>query len=334
LRDGNEEHFSVTEADGEPIVKKGKRDDNNGSAEELLTIFFGYPSGSSWRRIKDEKKLEFAIANPLYVKRINGQTYVFAHGTHFRRDVSVPKIIKRIADYTELDELLGGIEIESNCDVGRAKNLEGLEKEVSRFADSLWPSSKNNPTSQSDQLWYLLTALRGKLKGKKYRRPSPSSSRLFKWPDLKEADKKRIGRLTAPNGKAKDKSIGRWEKHFRSHMLDYLKRKNILKDDEDNLVFVYGDTHAGGWGEQQLDSGGKIRIYNTGGWVVEDVQSHPACHIFAVDDNCNEYLLDVSYKDVKVGDDLLLELAGRDYENHNKNTSRILRFFTNAILRA
>ena len=145
---------------------------------------------------------------------------------------------------------------------------------------------------------------------------------------MKKADKRRIKRLTTPNGNAEDKSIERWKKYFRGHMIEYLKRKNILNDNKGDIVFVYGDTHDGGWGEQQLDSERNIRIYNTGGWVVNNPQDHPVCHIFAVDNNCDEYLLDVSYKGVKVGNETLLKLAARDNENHNRNTSRVLRFFT------
>ncbi len=330
-RDGNGKHYSVTKHSGELIIKKGERCDKNGSAEELLTIFFGYPSGSSWQTIRNEKKFEFAIANPVYVRQINGQTYVFTHGTHFRRDVAAPEIIKKIADYIELDELLGHIEIDSDCDISKAKNLEGLEKEAARFVDSLWPSSKNNPTSQSDQLWYLLTTLGGKLKDKEHRRPSYPSSRLYKWSDLKKTDEKRIRRLTTTSGKAKHRSIQQWEKYFRGHMMNYLKRKHLIQDSKGNIVFVYGDTHDGGWGQQKLDSGQRIRIYNTGGWVVHNPQDHPACHIFVIDDNGREYLLDVSYKGVQIGDEMLLDLAARDNENHHRNTSRMLRFFTQIL---
>jgi len=37
--------------------------------------------------------------------------------------------------------------------------------------------------------------------------------------------------------------------------------------------------------------------------------------VFAVNENGEEYLLDVSFKGVRVGGDDLLELAGRDVEN-------------------
>ena len=107
IRDGKKNSFSITDKpEGELLIKKGKRIDKNKSAEELFTIFFGYPLGKSWRAMGE---LDFAIANPVYVKQINGRPYVFTHGTHFRPDVSAPKIIKRIADYTGLDELLGNI---------------------------------------------------------------------------------------------------------------------------------------------------------------------------------------------------------------------------------
>jgi len=106
-------------------------------------------------------------------------------------------------------------------------------------------------------------------------------------------------------------------------MLAYLKDNNLPLDD---LTFVYGDTHDGGWGEFPLDSGGPIRIYNCGGWVVHNREDHPACHLFAVDEGGKEYLLDVSYEHVKVEEDSLLRLAEYDAENRHRNTSRILRF--------
>jgi hypothetical protein len=293
----------------------------------LLTVFFGYPSGSPWRRIKDERTLDFAVANPVYVKQINGTTYVFAHGTHFRPEICPPRILKRIADYLQFDRLLGDIEIESDCDVANAANLDDLEARVSRFVDSLWPSSRNNPTSRSDQLWYLYTSLRGRYKGRK---AGYHESALEKWSDVKKnTGTKKSRRLTAPSGKPADSSIKRWQEHFRDHMLRYLQEKRIPNDD---IVFVYGDTHSGAWGEQRLDSGERIRIYNTGGWVVHDRKQHPDCHLFAIDSDCEEYLLRVSYEDVQVGDDSLLSLAAMDYENHNRNASHLTRFVSDWLL--
>jgi len=60
---------------------------------------------------------------------------------------------------------------------------------------------------------------------------------------------------------------------------------------EDALQFIAGVARLG-------------RIYNCGGWVMHnDKNYHPACHIFAVDEGGDEYLLDVSYEGVKVGGD-------------------------------
>ncbi len=69
-----------------------------------------------------------------------------------------------------------------------------------------------------------------------------------------------------------------------------------------------------------------VRIYNCGGWVVHNKNDHPACHIFAVDEEGKEYLADISFHDVKVKNAPLLKLAEYDAENRKRNTSRILRF--------
>lgn len=312
------EYGSIKQLTGDLVVKQGERCDEKDSATELLFIFFGYPAGSSWRAIQKEKNFDFAIANPLYATRFNGRTYVFTHGTHFRKDVTLPEWIKKVAGYLELDKAFGKIKLESGGDVTKAKDLEDLEKIVSPFVDSLWPSSKNNPTSRSDQFWYLLTTLSSKFGNK---REAPEESSLFSYSKLSKECPSRIKQLTS-NDKFDD-SIERWRKYFLPHMLGYLKKNELPLD---NVTFVYGDTHDGGWGELPLDRGGHIRIYNCGGWVVHNKQDHPACHIFAVDENGEEYILDISYKNVKVEEDFLLELAAQDAENRQENTSRVLRF--------
>ena len=326
LRYGEDNLYGITErAAGDPVVQQGQRCDQNGSASELLSIFFGYPAGSAWRKIQEEGKFNFAIANPLYATQINERTYVFTHGTHFKKIVTLPAWIKKFFDILELDKLLGNIELETEkCDVNKAKclGLEKLEQVVAPFVDSLWPSSKNNPTSQSDQLWYLLTTVSGKLESK---RPYPCRSKLFSSCQLESGNvpETRIRQLTADD-RPTDDSIEMWKTYFLPPMLRYLCKNSLPQD---KVTFVYGDTHDGGWGEFPLDSGGRIRIYNCGGWVVHNDKDHPACHLFAVDESGDEYLLDVSYKDVRVGGDSLLELAARDFENRSRNTSRILRAF-------
>ena len=306
---------------GDLIVSKGNPDSTGGKVTDLLSIFFGHPAGSSWRRIHQEKKFDFAVANPVYATQFKDRTYVFTHGTHFKGVVTSSQLIKKIADYLELDEVLGGIEIESDCDVNKAKNLEELEKIVTPFVDSLWPSSKNNPTSRSDQFWYLLTMLSGKFDK---HRAAPRESKIFSHADLSDVCQDRIRRLTTD-----DDSIKQWQEHFLPHMLKYLEDNCFPKG---NISFVYGDTHDGGWGEFSLDSGEEIRIYNCGGWVIHNKEDHPACHLFAVDEDGEEYLLDVSYKNVKVGEDPLLDLAAQDAENRYRNTSRMLRFLLKLVL--
>jgi hypothetical protein len=326
-RYGEGQKYGISEPEGELIVEGGKPSNNGEKTfEELLSIFFGYPHGSAWRQILEDEQFDFAIANPLYAKKINGRTYVFTHGTHFRQDVTMPEWIKKVADYMEIDEALGKIEIKSDCDVDDANNLKELEMAVSPFVDSLWPSSHTNPTSRSDQFWYLLTTLSAKFQKK---RPLiPEKSELFSWPDLKNTPDSRIKQLTPP-GKPMHDSIERWQKYFLKHMLNFLKEKQLLTDATNELVFVYGDTHDGGWGELTKNYDGRdisIRIYNCGGWVVHNKEDHPACHLFAVDEDGNEYLLDVSFKDVRIEDKSIIELAARDSENRQRNTSRILRF--------
>jgi len=319
LRYGKDKRYGITGPVGDLLVEQGQRADEHESATELLSIFFGYPAGSSWRKIEEERNFDFVIANPLYATEINGRTYVFTHGTHFRKDVTLPEWIKRLADYLELDEVFGDIELESDCDVTKADSLETLEKIVSPFVDSLWPSSKNNPTSRSDQLWYLLTTLSNKF-GKKRR--IPSESKLFPRSALPRVPKKRMARLTIDD-RPKHDSLKRWQEHFFPYMAKYLAEYELPLD---KLTFVYGDTHVGGFGELPLETGGRVRIYNCGGWVVLNKEDHPPCHLFAVGEDGNEYILDVSYKGVEVEGDSLLEIAFRDAENRQRNTSRVLRF--------
>jgi hypothetical protein len=50
---------------------------------------------------------------------------------------------------------------------------------------------------------------------------------------------------------------------------------------------------------------------------------HPTCHIFAVDEEGEEYLFDVSFKDATVDGESLLELAARDAENRSEGMSAV-----------
>lgn len=312
--------YRITPPQGEFIVEKNKKCDDPGS-EYLLTLFFGYPFGPAWTKIQDQntnRKFDFIIANPLYAKEYNNRTYIFTHGTHFKSVVTAPVIIKKIIDYSQLDKLLANLNIESDCDVSKATSLENLEEIVAPFVDSLWISSKNNPNSRSDKLWYLFSVL-----SKRFEkiRKVPLQSDRFNFSNFQDVSEDRIIKFNGNN------SIKLLKIYFLNHLFSFLKDYRLLKE---NLTFVYGDTHDGGWGEieeEYIDPPKiNVRIFNCGAWVVHDEKNHPPCHVFAVDNPGNEYLLDVSFKDVKMLDTSLLKLAATDFENHSESVSRLLRF--------
>lgn len=326
--------YYCTKPSGKYILKQGNPCDLEGSsydlehskdksAKDLLAIFFGYPFGSSWLQIQKDKALDFIISNPLYATQIHDRTYVFTHGTHFKDWVINPLCIQGLGLLDIIDKLLVGIEINSGCDVKDCKNLEMLEERVAPFTDSIWTSSKNNPTGLSDRYWYFLKQLSSQ--GHKSRE-TPNESMLFSYSKLKAGLANNVIKNFAEEGQIMDKSVELWSKYFLPHMLEYLKKYGQLQR---NLTFIYGDTHNGGWGEisghnisHEVDS---IRVYNTGGWIAHEGEGHPACHIFAVDDKGKEYMLDVSFKGVEVGDEYLLDLAAKDLENHSRISSNILK---------
>lgn len=298
-------------------------------------MFFGHPYVAYWVDINKKKNFDFYIANPLYATNVGDKTYVFTYGTHFKRELADPKVVqflKVIFDGFDLDKY-SNLNVVTGCDVtsNECNCLEKMEEMVTPFVDSVWVSSRNNPAARSDQFWYLLKMLQGAFSeviGENVEiRNSPPDSNRFPYDSLNNVSEKRIRRLTK-GGNPIDPSVDRWQRYFLPHMLNYLDSWSMLKKD---LTFVYGDTHKGGWGElpgeSPLPSDGRISLYNCGGWVVHGDEGHPACHIFAIDDDGDEYLLDVSYKDVYVGEAPLLDLASRDFENHQLNTSRIARSF-------
>ncbi len=317
----------ISKPAGELLVEKGQITDLN-SAEELVEIFFDYPFSSLWREISDEKKLNFAIANPIYARTFNGRTYVFTHGTHFRPDVTQPEWIKRVADWLQIDRF-AGIEIDSDRFVGEANSLEELEEIASKLVDSLWTNSFDNPNPRSDRLWYFFNLISGKFAQS---RPTPPDDRLYTHDELQSDFPKRLKKLVSNDDRLLDESLPRWRDFMADFMLEYLDENNLLNS---NLTFVYGDTHRGGYGKYKYPYKGKDRIfhiYNTGGWGTTNVNNHPACNIFAVDKNGNEYFLDLSYKDVKISKKSLLELASMDAEDRNSFIGGLIRWFTEGNL--
>jgi hypothetical protein len=80
------EYAWSTPPSGELLIRNGQRQDTDAAGEEYLAMFFGYPGGASWRTISETPlDFDFVLANPLYATRVGSRTYVFTHGTHFRK---------------------------------------------------------------------------------------------------------------------------------------------------------------------------------------------------------------------------------------------------------
>ncbi len=318
----------ITSPKGDSIIKDSVPQ-NLPASEHLLSIFFGYPIGSSWRKILADKKdfnkdFNFAIANPLYATVYHGRTYIFTHGTLFKSSVTKRKVVKQIIRYLGLDRLFVNFKIETRGDVRKAKSLNALERIVTPFVTSIWNSSKNNPTSRLDTLWNLFTMVSAKFEEKRF---IPKESRRFSYSELLENNGERIKNLTGDI----NNSIELFKKYFLDILLFHLHKRNLLEKD---LTFVYGDIHDGGFGEIKKECYGQernIRIYNTGGWVVHSGDHHPACHIFAVDTKGDEYLLDISYTNEKVLGERLINIAARDAENRTNITANILSSILDCI---
>ncbi len=307
----------ITEARGEPIVAGGKGLDSG--ANEILSVFLGYPIGWAWWHIKNhpEERFEFRVSNPLYATEVAGRTYVFAHGTHFRPELASAwkKGALNLADFLGLDQLLH-LEFEQGADLGEAENMEDLERRVAPFVDALWPSSKNKPTSRSDELWYLMTLFR---EGPEEGRTQPEGSQIFPSKHLFSGTAEdRVDQLTDERYQPLDKSLERFREYFLSHLRPHLESGGLWHG-EDRVTFVYGDTHRGGFGDlaPSSEGGPPVRVYNTGAWVVPAGGGHPASYLFAVDEGGEEYLIDMVFdkEKVKVGDDPLIDLASKDVEH-------------------
>ena len=323
----------ITGYEGEDVVRSGGCPDSR--AEEILSIFLGYPIGWAWWTLERGARVAadnfvFSIANPVYAKEVAGRTYAFAHGTHFRSEMvsGWEQGLLRAGGMSNLDHLLD-LELQPSGDLEDVHDMMGLEKAVSGFVDSLWPSSKNTPTSRSDELWYLLTLLR---EGSEVKRASPERSAVFSREDLSNNKAEgRVAKLTNDQGEPSTDSLERFRRVFLPHLETHLQDGRLagrgLPTEE--LVFVYGDTHQGGWGDLGVpDRSASIRVYNCGGWVVDGPRTHPSCHLFAVDDEGQEFLLDISFANdleghsVRVGDETLLRLAARDAEHRIEAVNR------------
>jgi hypothetical protein len=317
--------FYLTPPKGELIIENGALVNHRG-CELLATIFYGYPLGPAWINIRDSNN-KFAVANPLYVVVTPDRNYIFTHGTHFKSVVTTDERLMKFIDKIQLDRMVAKIDLNTDHHVKDATTLEQLEEFAAPFVDSLWIDSRNHPTSRSDHLWYLYHVISNRFEEK---REIPNANTLKRYSELEGVDEGIIAKL---NG---SKSIELFDVFFRDYLLSYLDRKTLLKE---YLTIVYGDTHDGGWGDFEKDYttranvniNEKLRIFNCGGWVVHDKENHPPCHIFAVenddDEYGEEYLLDVSFDGVDMLGMPLLELAAKDFENRSNAISFLVRKF-------
>ncbi|MFW9940067.1 MAG: metallophosphoesterase [Candidatus Thorarchaeota archaeon] len=327
-RYGQNSDHHLTNPGGEQILRDSaidcdfNDDDCWEACEDLLTIFFEYDFGPAWRKIEDDvrngKFFNFAIANPVYAVEVAEfeRTYVFTHGTHFKSVIAKHRWLKRFIDWTQLDRLIAGIEIDSNCKVSRATDLEDLEREVAPLVDSLYISSRNLEASRSDQLWYLYTVVTSHF----------AEPRQIDNYDVHET----YPDITSPRFRTLDReneSIDLMFRYFFDHLIRYLKDDNGMGTD--NITFVYGDTHEGGFGRFPDLNGTDLRVYNLGSWVVRNENDHPPCHVFAVDENGDEHILDISFKDVTVLGEPIIALAAADFENRYRATGWLARLILN-----
>ena len=189
-------------------------------------------------------------------------------------------------------------------------SLEEMERVTAPLVDRLWASAGDNTTPWRDDLWYFLTHVGPRLE---HTRDTPTLSQKVHGPALSTGEKIRL--LVSSDNKLLSGSLNRWKKYFLLPMLSYLKRYSIPHD---QITFVYGDTHEGGFGRYVADyPGGKsaMNIYNTGSWIVDKRGVHPSCHIFAVDESGEEFLVDISFSHVKIGGKPIVEKAFRDEEH-------------------
>lgn len=220
-----------------------------------------------------------------------------------------------ISDFLQLDWVLN-LEFEGLENPGAATSMAELERRVAPFVDGLWPSSKNKPTSRSDELWYLATLFR---EGPEEGREQLEGTEIFAYEKLFDgAAANRVDRLTDERCEPLDGSLERFRTLLLRHLKPHLEDRGLWRGG-DQLTLAYGDTHRGGFGKLATGQEGDapIRVYNTGGWVVPAGGGHPASYIFAVDESGEEYLIDIAFdrERVRVGDDALLDLASRDVEH-------------------
>lgn len=309
----------ITEPEGDVLLRKGVVQPLGESAKRILSVF-SHPDGYFWKSL-EAKQGDFSIANPVYAKVIGDRTYVFAHGTHFRPDVIEPE--KAAMAFRALGIIINRVGQTLPAfakSVAGTSDMSTLEKDAAGFVDWVWANAGNLTNPPRDKFWYAVTQISGRLGHHRKLSPSSDRSQLYSRDELSHVP--RIKPLVKDGGFTSG-SLKRWQSIFLVPMMKYLSDKGMLTS---KMTFVYGDTHEGGYGEAVNPDAGTvqtlptIRIYNTGAWVVDAVDYHPPCHIFAVgcqepDGPPEEYIFDASFVNV-IQDGLpLLTVAQRDVEN-------------------
>jgi hypothetical protein len=224
--------------------------------------------------------------------------------------------------------------MEPGEDPRSAVNLSDYERRVYRFVETLWPNARNNPLTKADAIWLLRRQLRI---GMEERRPPPERTELFRCDELRDSmHSDRIKNLRRSLTSSSEiefdnrSNLNHLQDYALKHIINHIDNNPTKLRETEGLTFVYGDTHQGGIAEVILDLNSKrmlapetgavvdginMRIVNTGGWLVEYPERHPACHVFAVDHSGKEYILDISYERINIGEDFLLDLAERQVEH-------------------
>jgi hypothetical protein len=309
-RFGAGQEYGVSPPEGFVMIREGDLVPERYELE-TLTLLFGYDKGSSWRALLNrvEKKLPLpviSIAYPLYVIALRERAYVFSHGAHFCR---IAEWLDYLNDFP--GDLFKNGQDALNRIIGRTKPYEtinDLEADLGPTMDAVWPSSRNEPTPWIDKAYYVLCKMTGKFE---HKRPSPLESERIQWDDLPKTMTDQVGRLTDPHHQPTNDSSERFRSHFWPIAREFIRDK--IKGMP--VTFVHGHTHQGGWGQLFDDEKRDIRIYDLGGWVVHNRDHHPACHILVVDEDDQEFLLDVSFRDALIDEESLLDLARKDAEN-------------------
>lgn len=254
------------------------------SATKIANIFF---DTESWA----DHDFRFSITNYLYHHRgASGRSYLFAHGQHWRHDVMSPILSKLLDEFAP--SLLGHPVIASD-DPAQASDMGDLELRVYRMVDSLWSNDHNDQMSREAMIWWLQCNLSSLSES----RAGVDSHTHHLWFDgslvVHQGDKKAV----VPSFRDADGDLNRSAGLLRGCITGPLRKTpeltSLLSDD---LTFVYGDTHDGGYGTIDHIIAGKpdARLYNLGAWITHNHTYHPPGYIFGLTDGA-EYLVEVKH---------------------------------------